>query len=217
MVHIEKDQWFSDVYGRALYLMDVLRHPEPTYSSMSSDEKDRFRQTQCDVEEVVRILGTHLDFALVMKWDGVIGWVPAAAVNIDADIHAYIPVESLGQSSDVFFQYWYATPYIWGGITRAGIDCSGFTQRYYYDVLAKSIPKNSYDQRRLGRSKKLAEVVNHDLIFCTRKGGRGIQHVGIYFEGNVWHAHSERGVTCQSMTEFLADYEVLQVAAIVEG
>lgn len=89
------------------------------------------------------------------------------------------------------------------------------TQRYYLDVLECQIPKNTFDQRRAGTSKLMAEIALHDLIFCTRIGGRGIHHVGIYIDGGIWHAHGERGVIRETMDAFLARYQVLEIIQLL--
>lgn len=211
MIRIEAEQWLSSVYARAIELTDVLRHPVDGDASMNADEKDKLRQSQIENNEVVRILGFHDGYALIMKSDQVIGWVNNDSFIVDTNIQAFEPPQSLELSAREFFEYWQNTPYVWAGITRNGIDCSGFTQRYFRDVLNRIIPKNSYDQRRAGKSKPFAEVTTHDLVFCTRIGGRGIHHVGIYVEGEVWHAHGELGVIRQILTEFLTNYQILEI------
>jgi cell wall-associated NlpC family hydrolase len=211
MTRIEPSQWLPATFARALTLADVLRHPTGDCSTLNADDKDRLRQTQVESGEAVRILGFHERYALIMKADHVIGWVEQRTLAVDADVKNFAPPASARLSAGIFFDYWAGTPYIWGGITRAGIDCSGLTQRYYRDVLERSIPKNSHDQRRAGTGKELSDVANHDLVFCTRIGGRGIHHVGIYLDGGIWHAHGERGVIRQALDEFLSHYQVLEI------
>lgn len=77
-------------------------------------------------------------------------------------------------------------PYVWGGTTPRGFDCSGFT-RYVYAELGKTLPHNSADQFRsahnVGR-----HVRTGDLVFFHARGGH-VDHVGIYAgNGLMWHA-----------------------------
>ena len=214
MVHIAAESWLPGTYARALKLADLLRFPRDDYAALPPPEQDRLRQSQIELNEVVRILGYHERHALLMKSDKVLGWVLHSELAIDPELKAFEPIISLKLSSAEFFESWKDTSYVWGGITHSGIDCSGLTQRYFRDVLDQVIPKNTFDQRRSGTSKALADISEHDLIFCTRIGGRGTHHVGIYVAGDVWHAHRERGVIRQSLTEFLRDYQVLEVVSL---
>lgn len=214
MIRIEPDQWLPQTYAKALSLVDVLRHPAADYETMTSIEKDSLRQSQIEADEVVRILGFYNAHALVMKSDQVLGWLSVSSLAVDTTLTAFVLPQSAQLSVEVFFQQWQNTPYIWGGITRHGVDCSGLTQRYFLDVLNQRIPKNTYDQRRAGISKTLAGITNNDLVFCTRIGGRGIHHVGIYINSDIWHAHGERGVIRQTLDEFITQYQLLDVVKI---
>ncbi|PRC92503.1 C40 family peptidase [Solimicrobium silvestre] len=211
MVRIEPNLWIPATFARAMQLTDILRFPEDGYSNFSPSRKDSLRQSQIESNEVVRVLGHHEQHILIMKSDKVLGWVLQNEVEISPEIKAFDPVTSMKLSTGEFFDLWSGTPYVWGGITRIGIDCSGLAQCYFRDVLDRCIPKNTFDQRRSGTSKDLANISKHDLIFCTRIGGRGTHHVGIYVDGDVWHAHRDHGVIRQSLSDFLVDYQVLEV------
>lgn len=215
MVHIAPASWLPGTYAKALKLIDLLRFPRGDYAALDAEEQDRLRQSQIECQEVVRVLGYHERHALIMKSDNVLGWVVQNDIATDPTITAFEPAISLHLSTAEFFSSWKNTAYVWGGITHAGIDCSALAQRYYRDVLDRVIPKNTFDQRRSGKGKALADIAEHDLIFCTRIGGRGTHHVGIYVGGDIWHAHRDRGVICQSLNEFLNDYQVLEVVSLM--
>jgi hypothetical protein len=214
LVHIPPETWLPGTYARALKLSDILRNASDAYETLESKEKDSLRQSQIETDEVVRVLGHHERYALIMKSDKVLGWVRSDEIVTDPTLTTFAPAPSLNLSVDDFFASWKGTRYMWGGITHAGIDCSGLTQRFLKDVLNRVIPKNTFDQRRSGTSKSLEDIGNNDLIFCTRIGGRGTHHVGIYVDGNIWHAHRERGVICQSLQEFLSEYQVLELISL---
>ena len=215
MIRIEPEQWHLQLFAKALTLVDILRQPTQDYLALTNEKKDALRQSQIELNEVIRVLGFHDHHALIMKSDKVIGWVLTAEIFVDKNIVAFDAPIFLRQQTKTFFEHWQGTPYVWGGVTRSGIDCSGLSQQFYRSVLSCIIPKNSYDQRKAGRSKPLHDIANHDLVFCTRIAGRGIHHVGIYVEGEIWHAHGERGVIHQLMNDFLTDYQVLDVVCEV--
>ena len=70
------------------------------------------------------------------------------------------------------------TPYRWGGSSRSGLDCSGFTQ-LVYSQHGISLPRNSRAQ--YAATKRVSNPAPGDLIFFGN-GGR-VTHVGIYAGG----------------------------------
>tara|TARA_Y100001954_G_C15735939_1_gene565811 strand:+ start:568 stop:1311 length:744 start_codon:yes stop_codon:yes gene_type:complete len=79
------------------------------------------------------------------------------------------------------------SPYMWGGRTPNGIDCSGYTQMVYRFFNIK-LPRDSKEQAQLG--KKLNNNLNAqlgDLAFFGNK--KSINHVGIVLKRNkIIHA-----------------------------
>jgi len=70
------------------------------------------------------------------------------------------------------------TPYLWGGRTACGIDCSGLTQ-IAYKIIGKVIPRNGYKQAETGTNISfLEESLPGDLAFFDNESGK-ISHVGI--------------------------------------
>ncbi|TCP59459.1 NlpC/P60 family protein [Tumebacillus sp. BK434] len=78
-------------------------------------------------------------------------------------------------------------PYVWGGTTPQGFDCSGFTQ-YVFAQHGVAVPRNSYDQFDAGRPVAEQELQPGDLVFFTTYAP-GPSHLGIYVgEGKFVHA-----------------------------
>ena len=75
-------------------------------------------------------------------------------------------------------------PYVWGGTTPDGWDCSGFTSYIYRNVLGIEITRTTYTQRYQGISIGYDDLQLGDLVFTN-----GYEHVGIYVGGgNYIHA-----------------------------
>lgn len=88
--------------------------------------------------------------------------------------------ESVKQVSQLFLN----TPYLWGGRSIYGIDCSGFVQQVYQYFNIR-LPRDAYQQAELGTDIGfLAETNCGDLAFFDNKEGK-ITHVGILLDYNT--------------------------------
>lgn len=94
-------------------------------------------------------------------------------------------------------------PYVWGGTTPAGFDCSGFTSYVYREVLGKEIGRTTWDQIASGKQVGLDQAKVGDLIIFY-----GGDHVGIYLgNGQVIHAPQPgESVKISSVTDMSADF-----------
>lgn len=214
MIRIEKDQWWSDRFVIAQDFLDLLRQPVENFKNLPTDEQNSLRQTQIFRHEKLRLLGQHGPFSLVKKYDGTLGWLLGQDLLSIEGTHTLNPPKLKRQSPIGFFKNWLSTPYVWGGLSKTGIDCSGFSQLYYWQVLGLKLPKNSWDQRKLGKKKDFAEVKDHDLVFCFRINGKGTHHVVIYYGHRFWHARRTGGVISQSPSEFISEYRVEAVNSL---
>lgn len=93
------------------------------------------------------------------------------------------PAERVAAMADAFI----GTPYVWGGSTPSGFDCSGLVQFVYKEV-GVGLPRRAVDQSRSGRAASLRDLELGDLVFF-RIDRDIISHVGIHVgEGEFVHA-----------------------------
>ena len=75
---------------------------------------------------------------------------------------------------------WIGVPYKYGGMTKRGIDCSGFTSLVYKEVYNFKLPRTALDQYNSGKKIRINQLNEGDLVFFRGVRGPGIDHVGLY-------------------------------------
>jgi len=110
--------------------------------------------------------------------DGIVGPVTAHSIKVDRVI----------QTAKSYL----GTPYVWGGSTTAGFDCSGFTQ-YVLKQNSIAVPRTAAQQYEKGTAVSKSKLKPGDLVFfSTYKPGAS--HLGIYLGKDQFiHASSGSG------------------------
>lgn len=80
-------------------------------------------------------------------------------------------------------------PYVWGGTSPNGFDCSGLVQ-YAYKQVGVNLARTSYAQAGNGYSVSLNSLQAGDILLFSYNGGASIEHVAIVTDssGNFVHA-----------------------------
>jgi cell wall-associated NlpC family hydrolase len=106
------------------------------------------------------------------------------------------PSSTLGGQAVAIAEQYLGVPYVWGGASPSGFDCSGLTM-YVYAQLGVSLPHNAAAQYGMGTPVPRSDLEPGDLVFFY-----GLGHVGIYVGGGSFiHApHTGTVVQISSMS-----------------
>lgn len=141
-------------------------------------------------------------------------WAPARSAR--ADDGTEVPRQAGGAGKDLagrakaragqlrnFAFSWLGTPYLWGGTTRGGIDCSGFLREMFRTVYNVELPRTTRDQINLGREVRIdfrdlgKSFEPGDLFFYVDLTGTP-NHVVTYIgQGQFTHSAGGRGVVVE--------------------
>ena len=87
------------------------------------------------------------------------------------------PTSTLGGQAVAIAERYLGVPYVWGGASPSGFDCSGLTM-YVYSQLGVSLPHNAAAQYGMLPHVSESDLEPGDLVFFD-----GLGHVGIYIGG----------------------------------
>jgi cell wall-associated NlpC family hydrolase len=123
---------------------------------------------------------------------------PEALVESDSVEEAIAPAPDAryGGVVGIALQY-LGTPYVWGGASPGGFDCSGFVS-YVYGQMGVSLPHHAASQYGMGSPVSRDQLQPGDLVFFN-----GLGHVGLYIGGGQFvHApHTGDVVKISSLSD----------------
>jgi hypothetical protein len=110
------------------------------------------------------------------------GTVPMAPPVAQAPVAIPLPgdppvVGDMGGRIVQFAQLWLGVPYVFGGCTHAGVDCSCLVQNVYA-AAGLRLPRVAVDQ--FNATVPVSDPQPGDLVFFANTYQPGISHVGIY-------------------------------------
>ncbi|WP_213818997.1 NlpC/P60 family protein, partial [Garciella nitratireducens] len=136
--------------------------------------------------------------------DGIVGPATLSKLNSTSSIsketsnRGSVASRSIIEKVIATAQSYLGVPYVWGGTSPSGFDCSGFTY-YVLKQYGISIPRTSTTQYTQGTPVSKSNLQRGDFVFFNTSGS-GVSHVGIYLGNNTFiSATSSKGIAICSL------------------
>ena len=135
-----------------------------------------------------------------VTYNGITGWVSGSYITVKT-VEAAAPVTAVSRSdSSALVDHALSlkgVPYVFGGTSRSGFDCAGYTQ-YVFKSSGIILPRTASAQYKVGTSVSRGKLQAGDLIFFTTYAP-GASHVGIYLGSGSFISASNSGVSISSL------------------
>ena len=133
---------------------------------------------------------------------GTSGYVSSDYITLTSETPAAtVAASSVGEEIAAYAQNFLGTPYVYGGSSTSGFDCSGFTQ-YVFRQCGYSINRTADAQYSNGSYVSYDSLQAGDLVFFANTySASGITHVGIYIGGGQFIHAANGGVKISSLSE----------------
>jgi cell wall-associated NlpC family hydrolase len=173
----------ASIQGQLASRQQLLSSIKSQISEMQAAEQAR--QAQLAAQARARLASTG---ATVLN-------ASAGAVTSPQPAPVYAPPSKYGGVVGIAMQY-LGTPYVYGGASPSGFDCSGFVM-YVFNQIGVSLPHNAAAQYGSGMPVSRDQLQAGDLVFFN-----GLGHVGIYIGGGqfIHSPHTGDVVKISSLT-----------------
>lgn len=184
-------------------LVGTITEPSVSVYAGPGSEYEELGTVDADVS--VTLLAHYEDWFQIELEDGSEAWVFGELLAIDDDVRSRVPQTedipalpespTLHASGDVagYALHYVGSPYVYGGTTPAGFDCSGFVQ-YVYAQHGVHLPRTAASQFTSSPAIEVEGMENllpGDILFFVNTSTAGISHVAIYTgDGRMVHAVS---------------------------
>jgi cell wall-associated NlpC family hydrolase len=154
------------------------RSNEPRFASKEAEEESRENDKKIEPKEIEGVVSGTRSF----KTERNRAITPLDQSKMMREISKYMGV-----------------PYLHGGESTKGMDCSGYTMVVYKNAVGTPLPRSSAGQANVGKPVRFQDLKFGDLVFFNTTGAHA-SHVGIYLGDDLFaHASVTLGVTISSL------------------
>ena len=158
-----------------------IKNNSQTYTTEPVTTKTNFEKMPSNLSEVEKLNWLQLKYSIKM----------------DIAVESIVNISLLQKIDE-----WWGTPYVLGGSTKNGVDCSYFTFDVMKDIYNVNLKRTAAEQYEQCSKIEWNELKEGDLIFFKADGRRNISHVGIYLTNNKFaHASTSQGVTIGDLSD----------------
>lgn len=173
-------------YGKAI----------PNYYAVNVREKPTTNSavlTTIGNSSSVNIIGINSGWYKITV-NGLTGYIRADLLDITGKASSTTPTSSVVSTAMNYI----GVPYVWGGTSPNGFDCSGFVQ-YIFKQYGYNLNRTAAAQYSNGYSISRSELRPGDVVFFANTYTYGISHVGIYTGNNQFIHAGTNGITTDSL------------------
>ncbi|WP_334333540.1 MULTISPECIES: C40 family peptidase [unclassified Companilactobacillus] len=132
------------------------------------------------------------------EWVSSVDVTTQAAVTESASTSTTDSTQATAENVISTAKKYLGTPYVWGGKTPSGFDCSGFTSYVFKEATGKNIGSYTVAQESAGTTEAVSQASAGDLLFWGGKGSS--YHVAIYLGNNQYIAAPQPGQSVKIST-----------------
>jgi len=187
----------------------VVTDPSKTVGTVTANPALNLRKTAVTTSVVLAAIPKNAQVTVISKnasnwynvmYNGQTGWVSGSYLTVKiVAVTAPVTGVSRSDSSELVNHALslQGVPYVFGGTSRSGFDCSGYVQ-YVFKGSGISLPRTTSEQFKVGSSVSRGQLQSGDLVFFSTYAA-GASHVGIYIGGGRFVGTSNSGVSISSL------------------